>query len=198
MTAMPPRGFVRGLRQSQRGCASLETAPFRVARPSPSISSVSWSDYFVLRMSSVFPLSFAGAPSAGLTQRQFRWRGGAVGWPGGCLALKLRQRKHVASGAILTRARCCERYAPYSEELHVPHLFRPACSICPIVRGQVIARNLTFPSLPLPQGANNICRSRSVGCCLNWPEADGLGTHSLGRGAARAFIPDDKLLRADQ
>ena len=45
-----------------------------------------------------------------------------LGMVGRRLALKLRRRKHMASGAILKRSRCCEGYDLDSEDLHIPQL----------------------------------------------------------------------------
>ena len=66
----------------------------------------------------------------------------ARGVVGGCLALKLRRRKHMASGAIRKRSCCREGYDPQSRDLHISQLLRPVCSIWPVVRGRVLVGEL--------------------------------------------------------
>ena len=70
----------------------------------------------------------------------------SLGEVGGGLALKRRGRRRVASGAILTRSCRCEGRDPEGEDLDVPQLLCPVCSVRPIVRGRVVAGELIFPS----------------------------------------------------
>ena len=84
----------------------------------------------------------------------------ALGLARGRLALKLHRRKHAASGAILTPARCCERFDPHGGELRTPQLFRPVRSAWPIVRTRV---RIASPNPPPPlQGSNLTRRWRSA------------------------------------
>ena len=52
-----------------------------------------------------------------------------LGLVGGHLVPKLRRRKRLASGVILTRPCSREGRDPYCEDLHIPQLLRPACSV---------------------------------------------------------------------
>ena len=122
-----------------------------------------------------------------------------LGLVGRCLVLKLHRRKHMSSGAILRRSCCCEGFNPDGDELHIPQLLCPVCSIWPVVRDRVVVGDLIFPSL---QSVNLIRHLRSRGTQLRWPAAEKLGTHSLRRGAARALVAAGgtfaQLLRAGQ
>ena len=104
---------------------------------------------------------------------------------GGTLALKLRRRKHMASGAFLRRSSCCGARDPVGEDFHMPKLLCPAFSVRPVVRGRVVVGELMFPFAQLP---NIIRRLRSWGAILNWPAADKPGEHSTRRVAARALM----------
>ena len=108
-----------------------------------------------------------------------------LGRVGGRLVLKLHRRKHMSSGALPSRGCCRESYAPNGDEMHIPQLFCPACSIWPIVRARVIVGELVFPSL---QSSNLIGMMRSIRESLHGSNAVKLGTHSIRRGAARAFF----------
>ena len=104
---------------------------------------------------------------------------------GGCLALKLRRRKHMAPGSILKRSCCCEGRDPDGEDLHIPQLLCPVRSIWPVVCDRVVAGELIFPSFQL----RNVLRHlRERGARLNWPAADILGTHLFTHCAARALM----------
>ena len=123
----------------------------------------------------------------------------ALGMIGGCLVLELRRREHMASGSILKRSWCREGQNPDDEDLHIPQLFCPVCSIWPVVRDRVVAGELIFPSI---QTCNLIRHLRERGASLKWPPTDKLSTNSLRRGAARALISAGgtyaQLLRAGQ
>ena len=122
-----------------------------------------------------------------------------LGIIGECLVLKLRRRRHMASGSILKRSCCCEGRDPAGEDLHVPQFLRPVCSICPVVRDRVLVGELVVPSL---KSRNLIRHLRGRGASLNWPAAEKLGAHLFRRGAARALISARgtyaQLLRARQ
>ena len=108
-----------------------------------------------------------------------------LGMVGRRLALKLRRRRHMASGSILKRPLCCERHDPASEDLHIPQLLCPVRPIWPAVRDRMVAGQPIFPAL---QSRNLFRHRRERGASLNWPAANKLGTQSFRRGVARALI----------
>ena len=69
-----------------------------------------------------------------------------LGMVGSCLALKLCRSKHMASGSILKRSCCCQGRDRGDEDLHIPQLLCPVCSIWPVVRDRVVVGELIFPS----------------------------------------------------
>ena len=91
--------------------------------------------------------------------------------------------KHMPSEAIITGASRCERFASEGGELRKPWVLRLVCSVWPPVRASVRVGDFIFPCL---QRSDLICRLRSVGGYLEWPDADKLGAYSLRRAAARA------------
>ena len=112
---------------------------------------------------------------------------------------KLHRRKHMSSGAILSRGCCCESYAPNGDGAHIPQLLCPTCPIWPTVRARVTVGELVFPSL---QSSNLVRMMRSIRESLHRSNADKLRTHSIRRVAARALMSAGgtfrQLLRADQ
>ena len=61
----------------------------------------------------------------------------ALGLVDGRLALRLDRGRHMETGAIVSRACCCERFDSQGGELRIPQLLRPIYSAWPIVRERV-------------------------------------------------------------
>ena len=89
-----------------------------------------------------------------------------LGMVGSCLALKLCRSKHMASGSILKRSCCCQGRDRGDEDLHIPQLLCPVCSIWPVVRHRVVVGEFIAPSL---QSRNLVRHRRERGASLNWP-----------------------------
>ena len=120
----------------------------------------------------------------------------ALGMVGRRLVLKLRRRKHMASGSILRRSCCCGGRDPRGEDLHVTKLLRLVGSIWPGVRERELVGELVSPPI---QSSNLIRLQKSKGVSLNWPSADNLGTHFQtwrGPGVNVSGGPFAQLLRA--
>ena len=93
----------------------------------------------------------------------------------------------MASGAILTRSGWCATYDHEGDDLHTRQLLEaktcPLCPVLPVVQERVGVGGLIFPPFQPP---NLVRRLGLRGARLNWAAAGKLGTHSIGRGAARA------------
>ena len=74
-----------------------------------------------------------------------------LGMVGGTLALKLRRRKHMASGAFLRRSSCCGARDPVGGDFHVPQLLCPVFSVWPVVRGRVVVGGAHVSLRPVAQ-----------------------------------------------
>ena len=62
------------------------------------------------------------------------------------LIVKLKRRKHMDAGSEIVCVCICEGYLQDSFKLHVPHLFCPACALCPAVENLAHAWGQPLPT----------------------------------------------------
>ena len=91
----------------------------------------------------------------------------------------------MAAGSRMVRVCVCEDYAQDSLELHVPQLYCPVCHLWPAVCRIAAIGQLIFPTWT---GKLVLTELPSVAHFGGWAQASKLGTRSVRRGAARAFL----------